>query len=199
MNKLKYKCLSKVLRPTTQLKYDLRGNPGLIFRKIVFTKKKNYHLINRSDHFHLTGSKNKKSKASIMRKLRGVKSLDSSHPDDNAPSSGLTFRELLGVKLRRVRRDSQKAGDGVCLGLELYVYDKKGPNRYKDRTLVLGHPSEDICVNWMERIQRELAGEVIFIKSRVHREKKQSQRGVQAASRMTPLFRGAQVLCDSLK
>ena len=34
--------------------------------------------------------------------------------------------------------------------------------------------------------------------SYVYKEKKQSQKGVQVASRMAPLFRGAQVLCDSL-
>lgn len=87
-----------------------------------------------------------------MKKLRGVKSLDRPRSSTSDTDNGLHFRDILGVKIRRYREKAP------CQGIDIYVHDRKEPNRYKERTLLLGHPSEEICVAWIKKIEQGLEG-----------------------------------------
>ena len=92
-----------------------------------------------------------------MKKLRGAKSLDGPSPPSDMDSC-VHFRDMLGVSLKRLQRDGQKEGEGVCQGINIYVYDQKEVNRYKERVLVLTHPSEDICTSWIKKISKGING-----------------------------------------
>ncbi len=60
--------------------------------------------------------------------------------------------------MKRLRRDNHKEGEGLCQGVTLYTYDRKDEDRMRERVILFGHPSEDICLDWMNRINQQLRG-----------------------------------------
>ena len=73
----------------------------------------------------------------------------------------LHYKDIIGAKIKRERRASQKPGQGVCLGVAVFLYEWKEPNKLRDQVLLFGHPSEEICIEWVKRIQNILAGTYI--------------------------------------
>ena len=58
-------------------------------------------------------------------------------------------------------KDRNKDGEmhlGLCQGLAVYMYEKKDENRLRERVILLGHPSEDICTEWMNRLLQAIKG-----------------------------------------
>ena len=49
-------------------------------------------------------------------------------------------------------------GVGVCQGLAIYLFEQKEPNKLRDFMMILEHPSEDVCAQWVLRIQNALSG-----------------------------------------
>ena len=72
------------------------------------------------------------------------------------------FKDVVGAKIKRERKATQKAGQGVCQGIALFVYEWKDANKLRDRIIMFKHPCEEVCVEWVQRIQNIVSGVFFF-------------------------------------
>ena len=73
----------------------------------------------------------------------------------------IPLRDMVGASVRREKTShvaSQGNNVGICQGITIYVYDHKTANRYKERSIFLPHPNDNICMLWVKTIQTFLAG-----------------------------------------
>ncbi|CAH1789548.1 unnamed protein product [Owenia fusiformis] len=84
-------------------------------------------------------------------KKKKSKKKHKSHDDDN--ENQVLLKDIYGVRVKY-----QKPGDGMVLGVEVYTYERKDFNRLKDRPILLGHPSGEVCSLWATRIDQIISG-----------------------------------------
>ena len=95
-----------------------------------------------------------KKSAGFFRRLKGRGDDQVKDPEDDFK---VTLSDVLGVTMKR--RYNMNPQTGVCVGVEVYTYRIK--NRMKclqSRVVLLEHPSEEICLFWISRMQQVIDG-----------------------------------------
>ena len=68
------------------------------------------------------------------------------------------MKNVIGARIKRLKRAEQKEGEGICQGIGLFVAEPKDAERLRDRLIILNNPCDHTCLRWLLRIKENLEG-----------------------------------------
>jgi hypothetical protein len=73
----------------------------------------------------------------------------------------VSYKDIYGVAVKRIKNAKKADFEGVCEGLIVYTYERNG-NKFKENAIFFQHPSDVLCMKWVERIQNTIQGRSAF-------------------------------------
>ena len=98
-----------------------------------------------------------KKSGSFLRRIRGKREGQPKVEDDDW---SVNMSDVLGVSMKR--RYNANRQIGVCMGVSVYTYRVNKRLQLEARERVLEHPSEELCLFWISRLQQLTDGEENF-------------------------------------
>lgn len=102
----------------------------------------------------LSGERKATKSAGFFRRLQGKGERQAKDTEDDYK---VTLSDILGVTMKR--RYNTNPQTGVCVGVAVHTYRTK--NRMKcleSRVVLLEHPSDELCLFWISRLQQVIDG-----------------------------------------